>query len=161
MSVFCRFVIYVLTNYFRDCFSPFIILLFGCMYSIMTREDSSAKENGLVRTTCMHDFVQHCWVTATRNGSHYAIGLSWLSVTLVYCGRMVGWIEMPLGIQIGVGPGHVVLYGDPDLPRQKGPQQPPPTFVLYGCRQAWLRKPRPMSFVAKRLDRSRCYLVER
>jgi len=35
-----------------------------------------------------------------------------LSVTLVYCGQTVGWIKMKLGIQVGLGPGDVVLDGD-------------------------------------------------
>jgi len=62
--------------------------------------------------------------------------LSCLSVTLVCCGQTVGWIKMPFGTEVGLGPGHVVLDGDPAPPR-KGAQQPP-TF-------------RPMSIVAKRL----------
>jgi len=39
---------------------------------------------------------------------------------------------MPLGKEVGLGPGHIVLHGDP-----APPQQPLPTF--------W-----PMSIVAKR-----------
>jgi len=38
--------------------------------------------------------------------------LSVLSVTLVY-GQTVGWIKMKLGMQAGLGPGHIVLDGDP------------------------------------------------
>jgi len=38
--------------------------------------------------------------------------LSCLSVTLVYCGQTVEWIKMKLGIQVGLGPGHIVLDGD-------------------------------------------------
>jgi len=38
--------------------------------------------------------------------------LSVLPVTLVYCGQMVGWINMKLGMQVGLGPGHIVLDGD-------------------------------------------------
>ena len=34
-----------------------------------------------------------------------------LSVTLVYCGQMAGWIKMKLGMQVGLGPGHTVLHG--------------------------------------------------
>ena len=34
--------------------------------------------------------------------------LSVLSVTLVYCGLMVGWIKVKLGMRVGLGPGHVV-----------------------------------------------------
>ena len=47
----------------------------------------------------------------------YAIRLlSCLSVTLVYCGQTVGWINMKLGTEVGLGPGHIVLDGDPALP---------------------------------------------
>ena len=41
---------------------------------------------------------------------------SCLSATLVYCGQTVGWIRMPLGTKLGLGPGHIVLAGLP----QKG-----------------------------------------
>jgi len=46
-----------------------------------------------------------------------------LSVTLVYCGQTVGWIKMKLGMEVGFGPGHIVLDEDPS-PKQGG-QQPP------------------------------------
>jgi len=36
-----------------------------------------------------------------------------LSVTLVYCGQTVGWIKTKLGMRVGLGPGHIVLGGDP------------------------------------------------
>ena len=39
--------------------------------------------------------------------------LSGLSVTFVYCGQTVGWIKMPLGAELGFGPGDIVLDGDP------------------------------------------------
>ena len=41
-----------------------------------------------------------------------------LSVTLVYCGQTVGQIKMKLGMLVGLGPGHIVLDGDPSP--QKG-----------------------------------------
>jgi len=41
-----------------------------------------------------------------------------LSVTLVYCGQTVGWIKIKLVTQ--VGPGHIVLDGDPGPPPPKG-----------------------------------------
>ena len=61
------------------------------------------------------------------NGSPYAIGslsvLSCLSVclsvTFVHCGQTVGGIKMKLGTQVGLGPGHIVLDGDP-APLLKG-----------------------------------------
>ena len=39
--------------------------------------------------------------------------LSALSVTLVCCGQTVRWIKMKLGMELGLGPGHIVLDGDP------------------------------------------------
>ena len=63
--------------------------------------------------------------------------LSVLSVMLVYCRQMIGWIKMKLGMHVSLDPGHIVLNGDPvPLPR-KGAQQPP----IFG-----------RSIVAKRLD---------
>ena len=32
---------------------------------------------------------------------------------------MVGWIKMPLGRELGLGPGDIVLYGDP-APKKRG-----------------------------------------
>jgi len=61
--------------------------------------------------------------------------LSDLFVMLAYCGQTVGWIKMKLGTEIGLGPGHIVLDGDPQPPRNR--QRPKHTF-------------RPMSVVAKR-----------
>jgi len=69
-----------------------------------------------------------------------------LSVTLVYCGQTVGWIKMKLSVEVGVGPGHIVLDGDPAPLPKRGTAIP----------QYW-----PMPVVAKRLDGSRCHLVER
>jgi len=52
-----------------------------------------------------------------------------LSVTLVYCGQTVGWMKMKLGMQLGVGRGHVVLDGGPSCPLPWG--QIPPIFSPY------------------------------
>jgi len=43
-------------------------------------------------------------------------------MTLVYCGKTVRWIRMPLGMEVGLGPGHIVLDADPP---SEGAQQPP------------------------------------
>jgi len=59
-----------------------------------------------------------------------------------------GWMDQDeTWHAVGLGPGHIVLDGNPALPPPKG-AQPLPSF-------------RPMSTVAKRLDRSRCHLVWR
>jgi len=42
---------------------------------------------------------------------------------LVYSGQMVGWIKMPLGMEVGLGPGNSVLDGDPAVPHRKGQAQ--------------------------------------
>jgi len=47
-----------------------------------------------------------------------------LSVMLVYCGRTVGWMKMKLGVLVGLGPGHIVLDGDPAPPPPKGHSTP-------------------------------------
>ena len=66
-----------------------------------------------------------------RRTAPYAMGplsvLSVLSVTLVYCGQTVGWIKMPLGTEVGLGPGHIVLHWDQLTPTKRG-TAPPPTF---------------------------------
>jgi len=48
-----------------------------------------------------------------------------LSVT-VYYGQTVGWIKMKLGMQEGLGPGHIVLHGNPALLPKK--ESEPPFF---------------------------------
>ena len=63
--------------------------------------------------------------------------MSCLSVTLVYCGQMVGWITMKLGMELGIDPGYIVLDGYPALR---------PNF-------------RPMSIVARQLNELRCHLI--
>jgi len=71
--------------------------------------------------------------------------LSVLSVTLVHCGQMVGWIKMKLGMQVGLSPGHTVLDREPAPPPQRG-----------RALNFW-----PISVVAKWLHGSRCNLVRR
>jgi len=85
----------------------------------------------------MHGKSSKVWTcsfcaTVTSNGPPYATGpLSCLSVTLVHCGQMVGWIKMPLGTEVGLGSGDIVLDGGPAPPR-KGAQQPP-NFRPMSC----------------------------
>ena len=105
-----------------------------------------------------------------------------MSITLVYCGQTVGWIKMKLGKEVGVGPDHIVLDGDPATPKRGHS----PQFSAHVCcsqTAGWIKmlvgmelglglatlsppkgahlSPQfsPMSVVAKRLDRSRCHLV--
>jgi len=62
----------------------------------------------------------------------------------VYCGQTAAWIRVPLATEVGLGPGHIVLDGDPAPLIQKGGTAP----------NFW-----PMFVVANRLDGSRCHLV--
>ena len=38
----------------------------------------------------------------------------------VYCGQTAGWVKMALGMEVGLGPGHIVLDGAPAPLPQKG-----------------------------------------
>ena len=62
----------------------------------------------------------------------------------VYCGQTAGWIKIPLGTEVGLDPGNIVL--DVRYRSPKGTQ--PPHF-------------RRMSVVTKRLHGLRCHLVWR
>jgi len=49
----------------------------------------------------------------------------------VYCGQTAGWMMTPLGTEVDLGPGHIVLDGVPAS--AKGTQQPlsfPPTSIV-------------------------------
>jgi len=37
----------------------------------------------------------------------------------VYCDQTAGWIKIPFGMEVGLGPGDIVLDGDPAAPPQK------------------------------------------
>jgi len=61
-------------------------------------------------------FVLLFWTTIYKTVrpmllDHCPVCLSVLSVKLVHCGQTVGWIKMKLGMQVGLGPGHIVLDG--------------------------------------------------
>ena len=53
----------------------------------------------------------------------------------VYCGQMAGWMKTPLGTEVDLGPGHIVLDGIPAP--AKGAQQPP----FFGSCLLWPRSP--------------------
>jgi len=54
----------------------------------------------------------------------------------VCCSQTAGWIKMPLGTEIGLGPGDIVLNGDP-APLERGTA--PPLFGPYlFWRNGWM-----------------------
>jgi len=64
-----------------------------------------------------------------------------LAVTLVYCGQTAGWIKMKPGVEIGLGPGHIVLNGDPS-PLPKGGTAAPHFRLMYSGETAgWIKMP--------------------
>jgi len=62
-----------------------------------------------------------------------------LSVMLVYCGQMVRRIKMKLGMQVGIGPGHIVLDGDPAPPPQRGTAPQFSAHIRCGQMAAWIK----------------------
>jgi len=83
-----------------------------------------------------------------QNGSPCTIGLrsclsvlSVLSVTSVYCGQTVGWIKTKLGTEVGLGPGHIVLNGDP-AHQENGHSTPQFSAHVCGSQTAeWIKMP--------------------
>jgi len=65
--------------------------------------------------------------------------LSVLSVTLMYCGQTVEWIKMKLGMQVGLGPGHIVLDGDPALAPPKGHSSQFSAHICCGQMAGWIK----------------------
>ena len=66
--------------------------------------------------------------------------LSCLSV-LVYCGQTVEWIKVKLCMQVGLGPGHIVLDGDPAPPPPKGNSPQFSAHICYGQMAGWIKMP--------------------
>ena len=64
-----------------------------------------------------------------------------LSETLVHCGQTVGRIKIKLGMRVGLGPGHIVLDGDPAPLPQRGTS---PQFSAHICCHkiyGWIKMP--------------------
>ena len=64
-----------------------------------------------------------------------------LSVTLMHCGQTVGRIKVKLGTQVGLGPGHIVLGGDPAPPPLKGHSPQSSAHVCCGQMAGWIKTP--------------------
>jgi len=55
----------------------------------------------------------------------------------VHCGQTAGWTKMPLGMEVGLGPGDFVFDWDPATP-EKMAHPPPPNFRLMSIVAKWL-----------------------
>jgi len=97
------------------CMMYYGIWLMSVIFFIAVRIRTSVF--GQLFQVTIHPMLQDCC-------SLCVVCLSCLSVTLVYCGQMVGWIKMPLSTEVGLSPGDIVLDGDPSAPPQKGHSSP-------------------------------------
>jgi len=59
----------------------------------------------------------------------------------VCCGQMAGWSKMPLVMEVGLSPGHIVLDGDPPHHHRRGTA---PQFLAHVCyveMAGWMKMP--------------------
>ena len=95
--------------------------------------------------------------------------LSCLSVTLVYCGEMAGRIKMSLGAEVDLGPGDIVLDGDPALPMARGtaafphflatwPNSRPSQQLLSSCQNSFTVNVSG-SFVTTSRKKRKCFVT--
>jgi len=63
----------------------------------------------------------------------------------VRCGQTAGWTKMPLGMEVGLGPGHFGFDGDPATPAtpEKGHSHPTQFLAHVYCGQTagWIKMP--------------------
>jgi len=79
------------------------------------------------------------WATLCKTS--FCPVLSVLSVTLVYCGQTVGQIKMKLGLEVGLGPGHIVLDGDLAPLPQRGQSPQFSAHICCGQMAGWIKMP--------------------
>jgi len=57
----------------------------------------------------------------------------------VYCGQTARWIKMPLDMEVGLGPGHIVLDREPAPPPKKGHSPQFSAHVCCGQIPGWMK----------------------
>jgi len=65
---------------------------------------------------------EHCVICGPISPPPLIRGTELHFLSDVYCDQMAGWIQMPLGTKVGLGPGHIVSDGDPVPQRGHSPQ---------------------------------------
>ena len=84
-------------------------------------DPKSSCEKDFLKYTVKHDELGHFgafWATVCKTVrpmlSDRCLSCPVCPVCdVVHCGQTVGRIKMKLGMQVGLGPGHIVLGGDP------------------------------------------------
>jgi len=74
---------------------------------------------------CGHS-VLDAWISAPAPKGHSAQFSAHVS-----SGQMAGWIKVPLGMEIGLGSGDIVLDGDQLPLSKKGGTTPPNLWPMY------------------------------
>jgi len=104
----------------------------------------SCAENRFSKMFCCHFLATVCKTVRPMPSDRFyvlsCLCLSCLSVTLVYCGQTVGRIKLKLGMQVGLGPGHIVLDGDL-APSPKGHSLQFSAHVRCGQTAGWIKMP--------------------
>jgi len=59
----------------------------------------------------------------------------------VRCGQTAGWTKMPLGAEVVLGQGDIVLDGDPPPPQKRGHSPQFLTHVYCGQTAGWIKMP--------------------
>ena len=92
--------------------------------------------------------MQHFWATVYKTVRNMlsdrcpvCLSCPMPSVMLVYCGQTFGWIKMKLGMHVGLGPGHIVLYGNPAPLPQRGSAPQFSAHICCGQMAAWIKMP--------------------
>jgi len=97
-STDCNFIIRLL--FYQACICMFVIIYKIAYFWPRNFGRPFVKQLALCyRTVVCLTVCLHCWC--------------------MYCGQTVGWIRMLLGIEVGLGPGYIVLDEDSDpFPRK-------------------------------------------
>jgi len=75
--------------------------------------------------------AEHRWrplFNAAKFGWRPLLECRGVSSAHVHCCQTAGWIKTALGTEVGLGPGHIVLDGDPAPLLKKGAESLSPIF---------------------------------
>ena len=123
----------------------YVANLLKCDFSYSCAAIDKISSDSFAIAERLVSFISHFtfWATVCKTVRPMLSGrcLSVLSVTLVYCGQTVRWIKMKLGMQVGLVPGHIALYGDPAPPPPKGHSPQFSAHVRCSQTAGWIKTP--------------------